>query len=272
MTQSIKKHIVKLLRRRPVQSLRALIRASAIHNQRPVVLRPEKIKIVVLAPHMDDEVLGCGGTLARHAQAGADISVVFLTDGRYGSATISALPEIERERMRQELVTTRKDEARRAGEILGVTRIVFLDSEDARLRIDPSVADKLRAILDRERPEVVYLPFFLDGHPDHSAASEILIAATVGARETFECRCYEVWTPLFPNIVVDIDTTIELKKRALRCYGSQLTHTDYVHTGIGLNAYRSSAAGCATMRFVEAFYALPLSDYGKLYRSLRRYL
>jgi hypothetical protein len=47
---------------------------------------------------------------------------------------------------------------------------------------------------------------------------------------------------------------------------------DYLHTGIGLNAYRSSAVGCTTARFVEAFYAAPLAEYGKLHRSLRRYL
>jgi LmbE family N-acetylglucosaminyl deacetylase len=230
---------------------------------------------MVLAPHMDDEVLGCGGTIARHAQAGADISVVFLTDGRYGGGAVGSETESEREQRQRDLVDIRKNEAKRAGEILGVRNTMFLDAEDGRLRADPRMPDRLRAILERERPGIVYLPFFLENHTDHSAVSDILIAATAtsaGAAHSFECRCYEVWTPLFPNIVVEIDSTLELKKRALRCYASQLYHMDYVHTGIGLNAYRSSAVGGKTARFVEAFYALPFADFRNLYGSVSRFL
>jgi LmbE family N-acetylglucosaminyl deacetylase len=268
----LKKIFVKTLTPRRMQSLRALISASAIHNQRPTVRQPESGKITVLAPHMDDEVLGCGGTIARHVQAGADVSVIFLTDGRYGGGGHAALTEPERGRRQRELVDIRKEEARRAGEILGVKSITFLDAEDGRLRADSLVPQRLRAILERERPHLVYLPFFLENHVDHCAASDMLIAATTGTKQNFECRCYEVWTPLFPNIVVEIDTTIELKRRALACYRSQLADMDYVHTGIGLNAYRSSAIGCKTARFAEAFFALPLADYGRLHRAVRRFL
>ena len=272
MKQLLKKLLVKALGRRGVHSLHALIRTSAIHNQRPLVCQPESGKITVLAPHMDDEVLGCGGTIARHVQAGADVSIVFLTDGRHGSSVNAALAEPERGRMQRELVDIRKEEARRAGGILGVKNITFLDAEDGRLRADTRVPNQLRTILERERPQVVYLPFFLENHVDHCAASDMLMAATAGAVHDCECRCYEVWTPLFPNIVVEIDSTIELKKRALGCYGSQLAQMDYVHTSIGLNAYRSSAIGCKTARFVEAFYALPLADYRRLHRSVSRLL
>ena len=263
---------IKALGGRRTQSLQALIRASAIHHQRPVVRQPEGGKIVVLAPHMDDEVLGCGGTIARHVQAGADVRVVFLTDGRYGGRLYSGLGEAERKRRQLELVDIRKEEARRAGEVLGVRNIAFLDAEDGRLRTDSLVPNRLRILLERERPDVVYLPFFLENHVDHCAASQVLMAATADTRDNFECRCYEVWTPLFPNIVVEIDAAIELKKRALRCYESQLADMDYVHTGIGLNAYRSSAIGCKTALFVEAFFAMPLVDYRRLHRAVSRFL
>jgi LmbE family N-acetylglucosaminyl deacetylase len=248
------------------------MRASVIHNQRPMVCQPEGGKIAVLAPHMDDEVLGCGGTIARHVQAGAEVSVIFLTDGRYGSGATAALAEPERGRKQRELVDIRKQEARRAGEILGVKDITFLDAEDGRLSIDSLLPKRLRAILEEEHPHVVYLPFFLENHADHSAASDMLLAATTGMPLDFECRCYEVWTPLFPNIVVEIDATIELKKRALACYQSQLADMDYVHTGVGLNAYRSSAIGCKTARFVEAFFSVPLPDYRRLHRVLSQFL
>src|SRR5258705_86546 len=116
----VKRLLRKVLSERRIRNLRALMRNPAIHNNPPVVCKPESGKILVLAPHMDDEVLGCGGTIARHAQAGADVTVIFLTDGRRGIGTIAALPEPERGRRERELVDTRKQEARRAGEILGV--------------------------------------------------------------------------------------------------------------------------------------------------------
>jgi N-acetylglucosamine malate deacetylase 1 len=269
---ALKKILIKGLGRRRTQSLHALLRTSVIHTQRPTVCQPESGRITVLAPHMDDEVLGCGGTIARHAQAGAEVSVIFLTDGRYGSGANAALSEPERSLKQCELIDVRKEEARRAGGILGVKSISFLDAEDGRLRADSRVPAQLRAILERERPQIVYLPFFLENHPDHSAASAMLIAAAAAAIHDLECRCYEVWTPLFPNIIVEIDATLELKRRALDCYQSQLADMDYAHTGLGLNAYRASAIGCKTARFAEAFFALPLSDYRRLHRVLGRYL
>ena len=268
----LKKWVKMAVGRRRAESLRALLRASAIHTQRPVVWQPEAGRIAVLAPHMDDEVLGCGGTIARHVQAGADVSVIFLTDGRGGGPAHSDLPAIERAQKQRELVATRKEEAHRAGAILGVKSISFLDAEDGRLRFDSTVPARLRALLDREHPQVVYLPFLLENHVDHSAAGAVLAAATAGTDHDFECRCYEVWTPLFPNIVVEIDGTVELKRRALACYESQLAHMDYVHTGIALNAYRSSAIGCKTARFVEAFFTLALDDFRNLHRALSRFL
>jgi LmbE family N-acetylglucosaminyl deacetylase len=268
----LKKLLVKALGSRRAQSLDALVRAAAIHTQRPVVCQPESGRITVLAPHMDDEVLGCGGTIARHVQAGAQVSVIFLTDGRYGSGAIAALAQPERSRRQGELVDIRKQEARRAGEILGVESIAFLDAEDGRLLTDSGVPARLRALLVKAPPRIVYLPFFLENHVDHSAASRMLMAATADTKLNFECRCYEVWTPLFPNIVVEIDTTMELKKNALACYESQLADMDYLHTGMGLNAYRSSAIGCKTARFVEAFFSLPLGEYRRLHRTLDRFL
>jgi LmbE family N-acetylglucosaminyl deacetylase len=205
-------------------------------------------------------------------QAGAEVSVIFLTDGRYGSNAHSGMTEPERGRRQRELIDLRKQEAQQAAVVLGVEDVSFLDAEDGRLRADSTAPARLRSVLDRVRPQVLYLPFLLENHVDHCAATGLLMAATAGTDQEFECRCYEVWTPLFPNIVVEIDGVIELKKRALGCYRSQLAHMDYIHTGIALNAYRSSSVGCKTARFVEAFFALSLADYRRLYRATSRFL
>ena len=73
----------------------------------------------------------------------------------------------------------------------------------------PQLAAALGGILDTERPEIVYLPFFLEEHPDHRAATALLAAAVQDGKHAFQCNGYEVWTPLFPNCFVKIDATIE---------------------------------------------------------------
>jgi N-acetylglucosamine malate deacetylase 1 len=262
----IKKLLGKVIGRRRAQSLRTFMRNSSIFTQQTEICEPGGGKIVVLAPHMDDETLGCGGTIARHVKAGAQVTVIFLTDGRYGSGSYAGMTEPERNRKLEEITGVRKQEARCAGEILGVRSLIFLDAEDTRLSADRHVPKLLRDILGREQPHCVYLPYFLDQHRDHRAANSVLLAAVAGTRLEFECRGYEVWTPLFPNCVVKID--VELKRRALACYRSQLVDTDYVHAAIGLNAHRSLALGGKAGQYAEAFHALPLADYLNLYRAV----
>jgi len=269
MTRSLLRTLLlKAAGRRMRQSLRAFVQASSPYDRPVLVCEPGKSKVVVLAPHMDDEVLGCGGTIARHVTAGSDVSVIFLTDGRYGGAGIAGRNGHEPDP--HEIVDVRKAEARCAAQILGIRTLIFLDAEDSRLRSDPLVADRLREILERDRPDIVYLPFFLEGHLDHRAANDVLLAATRGSGLRFECRGYEVWTPLVPNCMISIDETIDLKRQALGCYQSQLAVTDYLHSSIGLSAYRAMGLGSRSGRFAEAFHTLELADYRRLYGAVGR--
>jgi len=229
---------------------------SAANNEQSVRrCEPEKARTIVLAPHMDDEVLGCGGTLALHIAAGSDVKVVFLTDGSLGGA---------RGEDPSNIVTIRKAEAERAARVLGINELFFLDAADGRLQSDTVVADRLSEILERERPEIVYLPFFLERHPDHRAANDVLLAATRHSRRQFECRGYEVWSTTLANCLVAIDATLELKRQALACYPSQLAQMDYLHSSFGLNAWRAAGFGQG-VRFAEAFHAAPLEQYKQLY-------
>ncbi len=252
--------------RRRLRGLRALVSSRSLFNVPIDHYTPGRAKVIVLAPHMDDEVLGCGGTLAQHAIAGSDVQVVFLTDGRRGGGgmrtaggtAISA----------QEIVSLRKAEARQAAQVLGIGALTFLDAEDTCLNSDPCTGTRLREILIRERPDIVYLPFFMDAHPDHRAANTLLSAATQGTSLQFECRGYEIWTPLFANSLVCIDKTINVKRQAMKCYSSQLAQNDYLHCINGLNAYRAMSLGTRTAQFAEAFRALTLTDYLRLHREM----
>ncbi|HTT02823.1 MAG TPA: PIG-L deacetylase family protein [Steroidobacteraceae bacterium] len=253
---------------RPYLRSYGLLRTSKIFNATTLVWEPGAERVVVLAPHMDDETIGCGGTLARHVIAGASVHVIFLTDGRHGSQFGTASGDVIKAAEAQ-LIATRKEEARLALETLGVAKLSFLDVEDGALTGDTRASARLRALLEADPPELVYLPCFLEQHPDHFAANRVLLEAAQDSSLHFQCLGYEVWTPLFPNCVVKIDEVIELKKKALAQYRSQLAVADYLHTGLGLNAYRSAAFSRNYGLYAEAFCSMPLSEYRALYDAYR---
>jgi len=255
---------------RPYLESYGLLRTSKIFNTSCLVWEPGAERVLVLAPHMDDETIGCGGTLARHASAGGNITVVFLTDGRHGGGPrVKNLAGEALKAEQQKLVATRKLEAHRALAKLGVQSMLFLDIEDGTLAEDSAAAPRLHAILEEQRPELVYVPYFLEQHPDHFAATRILLEATRGSTLRIQCVGYEVWTPLFPNCVVRIDDVVEQKKQALAEYRSQLEQTDYMHSGLGLNAYRSAAFNGNYGRFAEAFCSVPLQQYRAMFDAYR---
>lgn len=246
---------------RPYLRSHGLLKTAKVFNRSALVWDPGAERVLVLAPHMDDETIGCGGTLARHAARGASITVVFLTDGAGGGALEAAGPPAS-------LTEVRKREAHRALSVLGIDRLEFLDAPDGALAAaGDRVAERLRAILREGRFDLAYLPFFLEEHPDHRAASRVLLEAAGGAEFALTCMGYEVWTPLFPNCLVNIDATVDLKREAMSHYRSQLAEADYAHTQLGLNAYRSAGFLGGTCRYAEAFCALPLEQYRDLYAT-----
>jgi len=250
--------------RRPERRLHRLwVGATAFHGAVSMI-EPEGGRVLVIAPHFDDEVLGCGGAIARHVACGATVTVVFVTDSRYVDAN-RHLPLHERMRLHVQLLAERKREALAAAARLQTHATIFLDGDPEEFERSPAVAARLAEILRRTRPEIVYVPTFLDRHPDHRAANTVLANAVAGESIDFECRAYEVWTPLMPNRLVAIDSTMDIKLAALACHASQLAHSDFAHMVRGLNAYRASATPMGGLRYAEAFFAAGLREYLALY-------
>lgn len=181
-------------------------------------------RALIFAPHPDDEVLGCGGTMARLADLGCEVHVVIVTRGippRFDPAAVEAV----------------REEARAAHRLLNVADTLYLDLPAAAVdRVPHSVLNT--AIADavaRVRPNMLFLPFIGDVHLDHQL---IFTSGMVAARPTtanFPARVYAYetlsetnWyapyvTPSFtPNIFIDITSTIERKLSAFACYASQM--------------------------------------------------
>ena len=243
----------------------------------PLVAEFPERSVVVLAPHMDDEVIGCGGAVRRHVLAGARVTVVFLTDGRQDGLGLYAGSGLTPAQVRDagdQLVATRRGESERAAAILGVGELVFLDGQDGALESDERIVAGLAEVLERVRPELVYLPSLLDTHLDHWMTNVVYLACLERAGTGLAgCRMrqYEVWTPLIPNLIIDIESVLGDKTRALEQFESQLPLLDVVGSSLALARYRSiyHAAGRGA---AEAFWESGVDGYRAVferYRALR---
>jgi LmbE family N-acetylglucosaminyl deacetylase len=117
--------------------------------------------VLVFAPHPDDDVIGCGGSIAKHVDAGRGVAIVYLTSGEAGSLAHG----------RAALAAIREAEARAAAGALGVADLVFLRHPDGGLEAGPALVAELVRLLRARRPGLVYLPHGGDGGSDHQAAS-----------------------------------------------------------------------------------------------------
>lgn len=134
----------------------------------------DRKKIIVFAPHPDDETLGCGGTIAKKIAEGYEVLIIVMTDGSRAflkEIGISSNPTPE------ELKEIRKEEAKKATNILGVPEenLIFLDFVDGMLQeIMEDVEKKVAKILSENFPVEVYFPHKNDDHSDHRAAYYIV--------------------------------------------------------------------------------------------------
>jgi len=205
------------------------------------------MNVLVIAAHPDDETIGGGGTFCKHTARGDRVTAVFLTSGELG------LKQLPRETAWQ----VRESEAKRAAAILGIIHLEFFHLPDWTLRDHiHRGARLLRTVLQRETPQMVYLPHPCDGHPDHQAALPMLrTAVREGRLPKPELRGYEVWTPLPEHDhVEDITDVMPRKLRALRAHRSQLEEFDYVRAVRGLNEFRGELAGKS--QYAEVFQTL----------------
>ena len=239
-------------------------------DREPVRAAAPAGRVVVLAPHMDDEVFGCGGTLAKAVGGGADVTVVFVTDGRkgYAATTVAGRSPAEVADWETRLSARRKEESRRAAKILGYRDAVYLDLPDGALACTAAAVDRVATALRDLQPDAVFLPFLTDVHHDHWLTNVLFAdaAAAAALRSDVACWGYEVWTPVPANVVVDVTDVFEQKSEAMGVFTSQTEYT-YRRAMEALNTYRSlfTAHGAG---FAEGFYTCTLPVYLGLYRAV----
>jgi N-acetylglucosamine malate deacetylase 1 len=197
-------------------------------------------RILVIAPHPDDESLGCGGTLAQLAPS-CDIHVLLVTNGDGGGDLPAGTSQ------------ARKAEMDNAVRTLGIAHpVLHFDEPDGRFADSPRYRSALADVVARLQPNWVFLPWLHDSHADHAriarASSQVLARTSVDL-----LLYYETWVPVPATHVNDITATLDAKQRAIRCHETALRHGNYLEAIVGLNAYRGLYLGGGKPVWAEAF-------------------
>ena len=217
-----------------------------------------KQSVLVVAAHPDDEVLGCGGTMARHRKAGDRVTVLILADGvssRGGEGTAGAIEQ-------------RQQWARRANDILGVTDLTQLSYPDNRMDTVAllDVVQDIERVMERCCATVVYTHHSGDVNIDHTCTHNAVMAAcrpqpghTVQQLLFFETPSSTEWRPpgsvaaFAPSWFRDISDTLEAKLQAAAAYSSELREFPHPRSLAAIEhlaRWRGASAGLAA---AEAF-------------------
>ena len=212
---------------------------------------PPKTHALVLAPHPDDESIGCGGTLKLlTSQSQGSFDVIFLTDGGAGGRPGEKITEIKR----KELVELRKEEAKEACKILGASEIFFLNGIDGQLHQSTDFSTIIQNHIKKASYSHLFCPWPYEHHHDHQTTFKVLreaIRSLPSGSLPESIWLYEVWTPLPANRIVDISKTLEDKIEAISAHRSQDEISQYSLKFKSLAHYRSIL--CPHAQYAEAF-------------------
>ena len=191
-------------------------------------------KVLVIAAHPDDEVLGMGGTIAKLVKEGDVVDVLIVTDG--SSSQYRDCDNLA------EIIEAKKLETRHCADILGVRDVYYGGLPDMKLDCTPHIEinQAIENVIDKVQPDTVFTHFWGDVNMDHQSVfkSTLVAARPVSGQVVRELYCYRVpssteWTPnkadtmFMPNYYVDIEKYAEQKYKAFACYSTELR--DYPH-------------------------------------------
>ena len=197
-------------------------------------------RVIILAPHVDDDVIGCGGAILDYLARGKSVSIVYLTDGsKLGSSTDP-----------MKITNERKKEAEAVANEIGLhtSALSFLNATDGKL-LESDVFIALSEIINKKDPTTIFLPVALDTHIDHYAASLILSKAlklTLQRESPLSILYYEAQSPLtniYCNISLNITKYITQKMELTKFYQSQPSDFRFVMEQGRANALAVCSSG-----------------------------
>ena len=223
-----------------------------------------KKRILILSPHADDEVLGCGGSISKYSKKGYEINVLILTNANKGAPDVFSEKDIK---------IVRK-EAKQANKIIGTKRLYFEDLPALRLNQIPTY--KISKIIDsyikKIQPEIIFLPSGNDIHEDHKIIFKAAkVSARINKKTTIKkILSYEVlseteWNEnekaFNPNYYVNLNkSNINDKVNAFLKYKSQIKKLPHPRSREGILNLSKVRGSQVYMRYAEAFKVEKIID------------
>ena len=208
-------------------------------------------KILVIAAHPDDEMLGCGGTIAKYHRKGYEIKIIFLADGE-GARPIK---DIE----------NRESMSKKALSVIGVKDIHFLRLPDNQLDSLPllEIIRNVELIVDDYCPTIIFTHWYHDLNIDHSISCRVALTifralpgSSVKKIYSFEVKSSTEWSidvSFKPDHFVDISDTIDLKNKALSHYKKEINDMPHSRSLEAINALALVRGSEVGVRYAEAF-------------------
>jgi LmbE family N-acetylglucosaminyl deacetylase len=214
---------------------------------------PGRHRVLVVAPHPDDESIGCAGTILRHLAAGDETTILYVTDGSSSRAIGLGADEMRRRR---------REEARAACRVLGVERVRWMGLGQGDWRTDDLVS-ALVDVLDESPPDVIYAPSRVDFHPDHQrVAFAVALALYQHGSRVPTVRAYQIQVPLtrvLVNLVADVSVHSSRIRQTLSQY---VTQQATIATTIRLRRYQAAYYGRGE---VEVFWETDGDRFSRLH-------
>lgn len=215
-----------------------------------------KTKVLIVAAHSDDEVLGCGGTAAKLASQGHQVGVIFMTNGVSSRHLNDKTKNIEQRRLHSQS----------AANTLNISILNQFDYPDNSMDAVPllKVTRSIEEIIDAFQPKVVFTHFIHDLNIDHAIVARATLTATRPTLGTsvkkvlgFEVNSSTEWLfgePHFsPNYFVNISDTFNLKLDAMRTYQDEVRPSPHPRSLEGIEALASLRGNASGYRYAEAF-------------------
>jgi LmbE family N-acetylglucosaminyl deacetylase len=201
-------------------------------------------KILLLAPHADDESIGAASLMLKYP---SNLKVVCVTDGRYGDDSLKT----------DELIKIRESEFSEAMRFCGVEEYSFLGVEDTKVLESIDKFDRLNLT----HYDYIFLPNYLDQHQDHKAIALIVKNILKSCKRVSKIKVvfYEVWATLpYMNAYIDLSDIVDKKRELINIYKSQMKFVKYDDRIIALNQYRGMLP---QKEFVEAFFVVSMDKF-----------
>ena len=220
------------------------------------------MNILIIAAHPDDEVLGCGGTIARLINEGYEAFTLILGEG------ITSRDDKREEHRRKGEIKELKNQMHEANKIIGIKKLFNFDFPDNRFDTIPllDIVKKIEKIKNYVKPEIVFTHYKNDLNIDHKITYDAVITATRPMEGEFVKTIYSFEVPsstewyyplsFSPDVFFDISETIDIKLKAVRKYKTELREYPHPRSLEGIELIAKRWGINVGVKYAEAFKAV----------------